>query len=1184
MDRLGARLKRHIQRLSRSVTPEPPPDLTSRPEPPTNITPSVAPTSPSSTNDTTTGAPPTGILPILSPQPIRVATAPASTNPPAAGSGASIGCATWTGLKLFVEVLQTGADVFGPLKQAVDAFAEFIGTSMEAHAEYKTLRAELDGLFHDLAGGFGESIPPGMRPSIVNLARGIEQEISFFRRKEHNNALGRYAEASQDADQVLYHCRRIQALLERLTLNANIKIWMLVDEQTTSQCLDKLSPSHAAWYNSAESEEIFRDKCTPDTRLEVLERFRVWQDNSQSEKVYWLNGMAGTGKTTLAYTLCKQLEDDNRLAANFFCTRQLPSCRDAKLILRTIAYQLANFSYPFRYALSQILGQNRDVHTRRIRNIQHSLPCGLVVVIDGLDECENERGVGEILDALLNHVSDLPIKFFLTSRPDPAIRGRMLRREGDRDRFELHLHELDKGVVREDVKKYLQSGLEHPDFTLSDEHLEILTDRSGALFIYAATVVRYISVDDFSRSDDRLKDVLEATTGPNESDQGISSLYNLILKRAFERPHLIARDRDEMRLVLETVICAQEPLTVRVVTGVLGLKGERSVHAALGLLRSVFNVQKDETITTLHKSFPDHMLDSTRLLLWMEVLNLTKFMQFGVEMPSQTNPPEWGPRTEWSMVTEAVAVAISLQQYHAALEWFEQGRSILWGQTLLLQTPYDSLYSGNLELLKELQRVLYQPKYAGILQPAEQPPTPDGGSPHNDTWKHRLAERRKELLDFARLLPRLEETLCPPKAPKLVSLVQDGAAVIVNLDRDRCDALVIQTGTQGITHVPLVGFSIQKADDAQAKSGSCLRVKDRDVEYIMQWEERETEYRKALAGLWCDAVKPVLDHLGITQIVPVDDLPHITWCTTSLLSFPPLHAAGDYNSPSAVLSNLAISSYTPTISSLSQRTSSPDTFSGILLIMQGKLSIRGSSFIYRSAGPGGDPIPTQANCLPVTRLGEEALADTVLNKMANHSWVHLDCNVSQGTFDPKESALHLYDRDLKLARLVRNPTKNAQLACLPSYETPPNHYEPPDGTLPLAVGLLMAGYPAAIALMWPTNPQMAELVFKKVYECLLEGGVPDSRKAAKALHQAVAILRERVGVHKAQVYALSFYYSLWGPKGLALLEVHLLQRGEIRHLPGVGNRRTATAPPSLSRKRAAFHSLFAVYDSFKMRH
>ncbi|KAG9074895.1 hypothetical protein FS749_013489 [Ceratobasidium sp. UAMH 11750] len=549
----------------------------------------------------------------------------------------------------------------------------------------------------------------------------------------------------------------------------------------------------------------------------------------------------------------------------------------------------------------------------------------------------------------------MPIKFFLTSRPEPTIRSRMLRRNGHRDRFELHLHELDKGVVREDVKKYLQASLKHPDLTLSNEHLEILTEHSGVLFIYAATVVRYISVDDFSRGDERLKDVLEATTGSNDSDQAICSLYNLILKRAFERPHLIARDRAEMRLVLETVVCAQEPLTVHVMTSLLGLKGERSVDVALSLLRSVLDVQNDGTITTLHKSFLDHMLDPTRslnfccdpnmrhgwlaqrcldlisipyppfnicgsdvsharddvlslehqikrlvpkaltyahrywgvhlrhtrqhdnildrlgrflfvrLLLSMEVVNLTMVMLHGVETLSQASIPEFSEYTGWGLVTQAVAIAITLQRYDLALEWFEQGHSILWGQTLQLHTPYDDLYAGNLETVKQLQQILYQPECLTMLEGVKWPSAHNGGNLHENAWRHRLAERRKELLEFARILPGLEDSLRPPDASKLVSLVQDGTVVVINLDGNRCDALVVRSGTQKITHVPLTGFSVSEAE--HICTGLALNPPPGSIPGGFRGEPSAShfivDYDGILAGLWRDIVAPVLKHRGI---------------------------------------------------------------------------------------------------------------------------------------------------------------------------------------------------------------------------------------------------------------------------------------------------------------------------------
>ncbi|KAG8722497.1 hypothetical protein FRC09_006190 [Ceratobasidium sp. 395] len=493
----------------------------------------------------------------------------------------------------------------------------------ETCEEYSTLSTGIDWLLDDLAERFGKSIPPGMRPSITNLARGIEREITPLRPKKRRRGLGRYAEQLRDTDQVLKCYRRIQTLLELLALNANVNIWMLVDEQATRSRLGEMSPSYAAWYCSAESQELDRDECTPDTRVEVLERFRVWRDDNQSENIYWLNGMAGTGKTTLSYTLCEQLEEDSRLAANFFCSRQLPTCRDAKRILPTIAYQLANFSYPFRYALSRVLEQNSDVYTRRISEqftkllyvplceVRVSLPSDLVVVIEALDECESPESVGEILDALLGHASDLPIRFFLTSRPEPEIRERMSVRSGKRERFELHLHNLDQSIVKSDIRKYLQVGLKRMD--ISDEDLETLTDRCGVLFIYAATVVRYVGAFNFSRSADRLEQVLTASTSSCDSDKQVNSLYTLILMSAFDDPDMTDREKEEMRLVLRTAICAPEPLNARVMAGLLGFKRADSVHAALSPLRSVLNIQTaNEGITTLHKSFPDYMFSKTR--------------------------------------------------------------------------------------------------------------------------------------------------------------------------------------------------------------------------------------------------------------------------------------------------------------------------------------------------------------------------------------------------------------------------------------------------------------------------------------------------------------------------------------------------------------------------------------------
>ncbi|KAG9084389.1 hypothetical protein FS749_005267, partial [Ceratobasidium sp. UAMH 11750] len=295
-------MKRNFLHPSRRVTLEPPPDTTKHPK----LTPGSTPTSSCPANDVDNHtsipsaqiftAPRTPLLgqgsqnsvPHVDTQtPALVSTPCPPIKFPAVENSAAR--AKWAGLKRFTSVLGTSTKAFdfGPLKSAIDGIAKSIEVyeaAAEAHGEYESLRSQLDWLFHDLADRFGESTPPAMRPSIMNLARGIEQELLLLRKLENRNTTNRYIGALNDADQVLGCYRRIHALLERLALNANVNIWMLVDELATSQSLDRISPSHAAWYNSAESEEIFRDECTPDTRLAVLERFRVWRDDSTSEK------------------------------------------------------------------------------------------------------------------------------------------------------------------------------------------------------------------------------------------------------------------------------------------------------------------------------------------------------------------------------------------------------------------------------------------------------------------------------------------------------------------------------------------------------------------------------------------------------------------------------------------------------------------------------------------------------------------------------------------------------------------------------------------------------------------------------------------------------------------------------------------------------------------------------------
>ncbi|KAG8698213.1 hypothetical protein FRC09_007359 [Ceratobasidium sp. 395] len=533
----------------------------------------------------------------------------------------------WAGLKSLLDVLGEGSGVFGPLKTAASGLAQCVETFEQRsknNKDYEKLRNELNVLLEDLSSHLGGSAPPTMTPIIENIAKSIEREIDILSQIERKNGPGRFAKAMEDADEILERYRRIQTLLGRLTLNANMSLWKSIDEQTVELRLSKLPNAPTAMYRSTVSDNLRRVGCTPNTRVDVIEQLRSWAGDNTSEKVYWLNGMAGTGKTTIAYTLCDYLQNDGRLGASFFCSRQLPECRDVNRILPSISYQLSLFSLPFRHALSGMLEQHRDIYNKPLEDqfkylmsmplqeVAHTFVMGVIVVIDAMDECEDKDGVDRVLGVLLSHASDLDVKFFVTSRPYPKILDQMRSRADGASRSELRLHELDLAVVQQDITTYLREKLQRAN--VSDEQITQLAQRSGVLFIYAATVVRYIEYDNFSRSSQRLKLALGASaTTSNGSDRDVDMIYTAIMKAAFDDRGLEDFEKEEMRALLCHVICAQEPLSVVTIAGLLGRDDVYSVQAALRPLLSVLNLSETSGIvTTLHESFPNYLLNRNR--------------------------------------------------------------------------------------------------------------------------------------------------------------------------------------------------------------------------------------------------------------------------------------------------------------------------------------------------------------------------------------------------------------------------------------------------------------------------------------------------------------------------------------------------------------------------------------------
>ncbi|KAL5634263.1 hypothetical protein ACGC1H_006173 [Rhizoctonia solani] len=536
------------------------------------------------------------------------------------------GISTLPGVKTLLHALESTSGAFGPLKSAIDGLVKCIDIyehASQGRKDREELLKKLDGLLADLAVHMTQPMDSIMTSSVKLLCHAIEEEVKKVVDHQGRNGGHRLLEVMDTSEEIMGCYHRIHGHLERLALNANMSILKSVNKLTTETRLKGILPAMSAVYDSTESDDIRRGGCTPGTRQPQIDLLLEWAHDPEAGRACWMNGMAGTGKTTIAYSVCRALQQASALGASFFCSRVIPDCRQVKHIIPTIAYQLARYSLPFRCALDKVLESDPDARTRALKiqyqkliveplvEVQRSLPTDFIIVIDALDECENES-LGQLLDLLLSATVLLPIRFLVSSRPEPEINRRMTRQVNEGHRPQLVLHDLDADAVKSDIATYMRHELEH--IPLTDSHWSGLIDRCGVLFIYASTACRLVKQGHDTRTLNEAISVIvgSASTSAHEDEHDIDDLYSTILTAAFDKAKMRQANIRRTRELLETVICAIEPMTLDTLASILGLEGTEQANALLQPLRSVLNVTGAGLVTTLHSSFADFILSSAR--------------------------------------------------------------------------------------------------------------------------------------------------------------------------------------------------------------------------------------------------------------------------------------------------------------------------------------------------------------------------------------------------------------------------------------------------------------------------------------------------------------------------------------------------------------------------------------------
>ncbi|KAJ7469419.1 TPR-like protein [Mycena galericulata] len=482
-----------------------------------------------------------------------------------------------------------------------------------------------------------------------------------------------------------------------------------------------------------------------------------------------------------------------------------------------------------------------------------------------------------------------------------------------------------------------------------------------------------------------------------------------------------------------------------------------------------------------------------------------------------------------TVARDAAAAAIASGQAELAVEWLEQGRSIIWSQLLNLRSPVDLLRKSHPKLANLLLSLSVQLEASGtrehhseIIASGKQESLESIAN-----QAHRSAHRTEELLKQIRELAGFSQFLLPKGIAELSRAAKQGPVVTINIGGGRCDALIVMPGLDNeVMHIPLTEFT---PEDAGSLAQTFSHLVGRGTRLHGQQEgqlQPDDEFEKNLSKLWSGVVRPVLDGLAITVTNPQ----HIWWCPTGPLAFLPIHAAGLYGKDDASgskLSDFAISSYTRSLTALIESFRAPSkSQKGLQILAVAQPSALGQAYI-----PGTQEevarIEQLANGkLPVLRLnGDMATVDSVQQGMRDSAWVRFACHGVQDISHPTESALLLAGSSrLTLSSIIRQALPHADLAFLSACQTATGDKSLQEESVHLAAGMLLAGYRSVIATMWTIMDNDAPKVTGDVYEHLFRTSPPDPTRAAEALHLAIQKLRQESSGKKSFFHWVPFIH------------------------------------------------------------
>ncbi|KAF5371914.1 hypothetical protein D9757_011496 [Collybiopsis confluens] len=524
-------------------------------------------------------------------------------------------------------ILKEVSAAFPPLQAAVGGVIECIRVYKKVSGNTEALQVLAEDLikktnYLQMRLERDDMDPSGMQ-SIKDLAGELNKIDEDVKKQKNIGKSNKILHQTEIGNKIQSFKDRITQAYEECKEKVLFAISKNIGELLKEQVLSKLGYSAKAFYDTDRGSQYTRHQhCLEGTRKRILENIQHWAETSGESTGYWIWGMAGTGKSTIAMSACKIFKESEEcaLVASFFCSRQIEECRDYQRIIPTLSYQLARTFRRFAVALKDIYDADSDIALKEPEQQvlkllvepwkavlgfqkEKKLP---VIVLDALDECIEVQRALEPLIAAIEEGKLAQMKFLFTSRPEQPIRLLMHSNQLSTGTVNIpskvkmfELHSVEKVEVQNDINAYITTGL---NSIATREQLQALTELAGNLFIYAATVVKFVTgITDTRLQLRRLNKSLKENQH-QQLDQLYAGVLEELIQFGFEKDEIHERWN-----ILHTIVALFQPMTCKGVA-VMANSAEITVKAFIEQLQAFcFISEKDQCIHTLHLSFAEYI-------------------------------------------------------------------------------------------------------------------------------------------------------------------------------------------------------------------------------------------------------------------------------------------------------------------------------------------------------------------------------------------------------------------------------------------------------------------------------------------------------------------------------------------------------------------------------------------------